>query len=96
MDFNYLGAGRLGGSAEVELFIDGVSCGKGQLPRTISFIVPQGEDFMVGADPETPVSHEYEAGNNAFVGKISWVRINSYKGARASPSEIDKVLMATQ
>lgn len=35
-----------------------------------------GEDFHVGIDPFTPVSAEYPERENAFSGKIAWVRID--------------------
>lgn len=96
MRFTYQGNGRLGGPAEAELTINDVVCGQGQLPRSLAFLVPQGEDFMLEADPETPVSHEYPAGDNAFTGVISWVRINSGDGTIPTLSEKEKVERALQ
>ncbi|RAV08937.1 arylsulfatase [Mycolicibacterium sp. GF69] len=74
MEFDYDGSGvGLGGT--VTLFVDGSAVGSGHVERTVPANFSASETCTVGADPGSPVSEEYPAGNNRFKGHIEWVQI---------------------
>ncbi len=88
---NGLGAGGTG-----TLFIGHREVGRQRIERTVAFLLPHGQDFTVGSDPSTPVTDEYQAGDNAFNGTVDLVRIDL--GERPGMSEENRLrmIMATQ
>ncbi|MHB8692089.1 MAG: arylsulfatase [Solirubrobacteraceae bacterium] len=86
-----LGAGGIG-----TLFVDNREVGRGRIEQTVAFLFPHGEDFTVGADPSTPVTDEYTAGENAFNGTVDLVRIDLGEGHGITEEDRLRIIMATQ
>jgi arylsulfatase len=75
MEFAYDGGG-IGKGGEVSLFVDGERSGSGRVERTHAYNYSLCETGGVGRDSGAPVCDEYPAGDNAFTGKIEWVRMD--------------------
>ncbi len=75
MDFRYDG-GPPGSGAEVALLVDDVEVGTGRLDATTAFYFSFDETLNVGVDRGTPVTPDYAAVDNAFVGGIYEVRMD--------------------
>ncbi len=75
MEFVYDGGG-LGKGANITLFCDGRSIGKGRVERTHLFAFALDETLEVGCDLGEPVSDDYGARGNEFNGKVKWVQID--------------------
>ena len=80
---NVLGAGRHtvkysfeiaeskpGAGGKCALYVDGQLVAEGQIPKTQPYLYSADEGVDVGLDAETPVSNDYQQGNNHFNGKI--------------------------
>lgn len=75
-EFAYDGGG-LGKGGDVALFVDGAPVGEGRIERTHPLSFSLDETTDVGCDTGAPVTTDYPVGrDNAFSGKISWVRID--------------------
>jgi arylsulfatase len=57
------------------LSIDGKPVAEGHIPKTQPFAFSADEGADVGMDGETPVSRDYEQGDNTFTGKIVKVTV---------------------
>jgi arylsulfatase len=76
MEFTYDGGG-IGKGAAIALFVDGKPVGQGRVKRTHALFYSMDETLEVGCDMGEPVNEEYGHGHdNAFNGRIHWVRID--------------------
>jgi arylsulfatase A-like enzyme len=75
MEFTYDGGGN-GKGANVKLLVDGQEVGQGRLDRTHALLFSMDEALEVGCDLGEPVSPDYGARDNAFSGRVHWVRID--------------------
>jgi arylsulfatase len=73
-DFLYDG-GKPGSGGTSRLSIDDQPAGEIRVARTMPFAYSADEGVDVGTDNETPVTEEYQEGNNKFTGKIEKVTI---------------------
>jgi arylsulfatase A-like enzyme len=79
MAFSYDGGGA-GKGGEAELFVDGVSFGKGRIEHTSSNLLSLDEGADVGMDEATNVSSLYPVGKaNRFNGKIDKIELEIVK-----------------
>ncbi|MGV3606046.1 MAG: arylsulfatase [Planctomycetaceae bacterium] len=74
LEFAYDGGG-LGKGANCVLFVNGEKVAEGRLEETQGFSFSADEGADVGQDGETPVSTDYEEGENKFTGKIRKITI---------------------
>ncbi|WP_145095608.1 arylsulfatase [Anatilimnocola aggregata] len=74
-EFTYDGGG-FGKGGQGVLLVNGEKVGEGRIERTQGFIFSADEGADVGQDGETPVSDDYQAGNNKFTGKIRQVTVD--------------------
>jgi arylsulfatase A-like enzyme len=88
MEFKYDGGG-IGKGGEVDLFIDGRSAASGRLERTHAYNYSLCETGGVGRDSGAPVCDDYSPSDNAFTGKIEWVRLDT--GADSHEHLLDPV-----
>jgi arylsulfatase len=100
MEFAYDGGG-LGKGAGVTLYVDGRKVGDGRVARTHAFLFSMDETMDVGCDVGEPVSPDYGPRDNAFSGKVNWVRIDIDAAAAdadhlIAPEERFKIAMARQ
>jgi arylsulfatase A-like enzyme len=72
--FKYNG-GKLGAGGQGHLLIDSKTVATGTIDKTIPLIISPDEGADVGLDEGTPVTEDYNAGNNAFTGNILKVTI---------------------
>jgi arylsulfatase A-like enzyme len=75
MEFAYDGGG-LGKGGTATLFVDGDQVGAGRVERTHALEFSLDETTDVGRDTGAPVCDDYPAGDNAFTGTITWVRLD--------------------
>jgi arylsulfatase len=75
MEFAYDGGG-VGKGGTATLYVDGNNVGEGRIERTHAYNYSLCESSAVGRDTGAPVCYDYEPGNNAFNGKIDWVRLD--------------------
>ena len=75
VEFAYDGDG-LGKGGTATLYIDGDEAASGRIERTHAFVFSLDETTDVGIDTGSPVSPDYQAGDNAFTGTINWVRVD--------------------
>ncbi len=68
------GAPGAGGTAT--LFVNDAQVGQGRIDNTVGYTFSLDEGMDVGMDLASPVSEEYASGDNAFTGKIDFVRID--------------------
>jgi arylsulfatase len=68
--------GAPGSGGTSRLRIDGRQVGEVRVPRTIPFMYSADEGVDVGTDNETPVTDDYDEGDNRFTGKIEQVTIS--------------------
>jgi arylsulfatase len=73
-EFVYDG-GAPGSGGLSRLSVDGAQVGEARVPRTMPFTFSADEGVDVGTDNETPVTEEYEQGNNQFSGTIHRVTV---------------------
>jgi arylsulfatase len=66
---------RPGGGGTGRLLVDGHPVAEGKIPKTIPFAYSADEGVDIGTDNETPVTEEYEEGNNHFTGTIERVTV---------------------
>lgn len=74
LEFAYDGGG-LGKGANCVLLVNGEKVAEGRLEETQGFSFSADEGADVGQDGETPVSKDYEEGENKFTGKIRKITI---------------------
>jgi len=74
MDFEYDGGGA-GLGANITLR-DGDDVVRGRLSQTTAFYFSFDETLNVGRDCGTPVTDDYPPLDNAFTGRLEWVRID--------------------
>ena len=76
VEFDYDGGGvSKGGTATI--FVDGDQAGQGRVEHTVGIMFASDETTSIGADTATVVTDAYgPAGQNAFTGKISWIRLD--------------------
>jgi arylsulfatase A-like enzyme len=65
-----------GAGGKCSLYVDGQQVATGRIPKTQPFAFSADEGVDVGADHETMVSNDYQAGKNKFTGKIVSVTID--------------------
>ncbi|MGI8312505.1 hypothetical protein [Saccharopolyspora hattusasensis] len=58
------------------LHVDGEQVGEVVVPKTIPYYFAFDETFDIGVDRATPVTDDYPVGDNAFTGKLHWVRVD--------------------
>ena len=75
MEFAYDGGG-LGKGSTITLYVDGKQVGEGRIGRTQALFFSMDETTEVGCDVGEPVSEDYGPRDNAFNGKVKWVRID--------------------
>jgi arylsulfatase len=75
-EFAYDG-GHPGSGGVSRLSVDGAQVGEARVPRTMPFMYSGDEGVDVGTDNETPVTEEYEEGDNAFTGTIHRVTVEA-------------------
>jgi len=81
IEFTYDGGG-LGKGAAISLYVDGKKVGDGHVARTHAFLFSMDETMDVGCEAGEPVSPDYGPRDNAFSGKINWVRIDIDEAAK--------------
>ncbi|HEY2558096.1 MAG TPA: sulfatase-like hydrolase/transferase [Caldimonas sp.] len=81
MEFAYDGGG-LGKGAGIALFVDGAKVGEGRVERSHAFLFSMDETMDVGCEAGEPVSPDYGPRDNAFSGKIGWVRVDIDEAAK--------------
>jgi hypothetical protein len=74
MEFAYDGGG-IGKGGTAALFVDGKQVGSAHIERTHAFNYALCETGGVGRNAGSPVCDDYPAADNAFTGKIDWVRL---------------------
>jgi arylsulfatase len=74
-DFEYEGAG-LGRGGTGKISVNGDIVAEGKIERTQAFIFSADEGADVGQDGETPVTEDYQEGDNKFTGQIHKVTID--------------------
>ncbi len=77
-EFVYDG-GKPGSGGLSRLSVDGKQVGEVRVPRTMPFVYSADEGVDVGVDNETPVTEEYEQGENKFTGRILKVTVDTGK-----------------
>jgi arylsulfatase len=100
MEFAYDGGGLAKGGT-VTLYVDGDQAGEGRVEGTVPMIFSGDETADVGSDTASPVSDDYETGDNAFTGDVNWVQIDLGDDAEdadhlIAPEERLRVAMARQ
>jgi hypothetical protein len=100
MEFDYAGGG-MGKGGTVTLFTDGEKVGEGTVDATLPIIYSADDGCDVGRDGGAAVSPDYDAGDNAFNGRISGVQLAIADAALAEghhvdPEEALRVAMARQ
>jgi len=86
MRFTYAGGG-VGQSADVELFTNGVSVGRGIIDRTAAFSFSYDETLDVGVDLGTPVTDDYPIRGNGFPGDVHSVTFHREEGWTGTPED---------
>jgi arylsulfatase len=99
MEFTYDGGG-IGKGAGIALFVDGKPAGEGRVERTHALFYSMDETLEVGCDMGEPVTEDY-GHDNAFNGRIHWVRIDVDAAAKdvdhlIAPEERFQLAMARQ
>jgi arylsulfatase len=74
MEFQYAGGG-LGRGGTVSLFVDGKKVGDGRVEATAPLVYSADDGCDVGEDTGAPVAPDYDAGDNAFTGRIRGVQL---------------------
>jgi arylsulfatase len=69
------GGGEPGTGGTARLVVDGANVGEATIERMMPFVYSADEGVDVGTDNETPVTEEYEEGNNRFTGRIAQVTV---------------------
>jgi len=94
-EFAYDGPG-LGKSGTATIMIDGKKVAEGQIERTQGAVFSADEGADVGQDGETPVSDDYQQGDNRFTGKIKKVviEVGAVKLAAAEVDDLQKAVVA--
>jgi arylsulfatase A-like enzyme len=100
MEFAYAGGG-LGKGGDVTLYVDGQKVGEGTVEATLAIVFSADDGCDVGRDGGAPVSPDYEAGDNAFTGRVKGVQLAIADAAeaedhRVDPEEALRVAMARQ
>lgn len=75
MEFAYDGGG-LGKGGTVTLFCDGEAVGTGRVDQSEPMAFSADEMCDVGSDSGSPTSPDYGPHDNAFTGRIDWVKID--------------------
>jgi arylsulfatase len=99
-EFAYDGGGLAKGGT-VTLYVDGEQVGEGRVDGTEPMIFSGDETTDVGADTGTPVSDDYDAGENGFTGTVHRVAISIGADAedpdhQVSPDDWFRLVMARQ
>jgi arylsulfatase A-like enzyme len=99
-EFAYDGGGLAKGGT-VTLYVDGEQVGEGRVDGTEPMIFSGDETTDVGADTGTPVSDDYDAGENGFTGTVHRVAISIGADAEdpdhlVSPDDWFRLVMARQ
>ena len=99
-EFAYDGGGLAKGGT-VTLYVDGAQVGEGRVDGTEPMIFSGDETTDVGADTGTPVSDDYDAGENGFTGTVHRVAISIGADAEdpdhlVSPDDWFRLVMARQ
>jgi len=94
-EFTYDGGG-IGKGGTGTMFVNGEKAAEGRIERTQAMIFSADEGADVGVDGETPVSDDYEEGDNRFTGRIHKVtiEIGELKLGAADHHKIHKATVA--
>jgi arylsulfatase A-like enzyme len=98
MEFKYDGGGLAKG-ADITLYYDGKSVGKGRVKQSIPMGFSADEACDVGSDTGSPASPDYGPRGNTFNGDIRWVQIDVGADSQdhlISPQERFNLAMARQ
>ena len=69
--------GRPGAGGSGTLLVNGEVVAQGRIDKTVPFVFSADETMDIGGDLALPVTDDYPEGHeNAFQGKIHWVRID--------------------
>jgi len=68
---------KAGSGGTAVLSVDGEKVAEGKIPKTQPYAFSADEGINVGADHETPVSEDYQEGDNKFTGKIKKVTVEN-------------------
>jgi arylsulfatase A-like enzyme len=74
-EFAYEGGKLPGGGGNATLFVNDQKVAEGRINQTVPFIFSADETADVGVDDATPVTEDYQQGNNRFTGKIRRVTL---------------------
>ena len=80
MQFDYDGGG-LGRGASITLLDGDAVLGSGRVDRTTAYYFSFDETLNIGVDLGTPVTEDYQPGDNGFTGTINFVRIDVLEDA---------------
>ena len=75
-EFSYEGGDKPGKGGTGTIFVNGTKVAEGRIENTTPFLFSADETADVGVDGATPVTEDYEEGNNAFNGSIQTVTID--------------------
>ncbi|MCI2416333.1 arylsulfatase [Saccharopolyspora sp. K220] len=73
--FDYDGGG-VGKGGTAVLSVDGAEVASGRVDATIPYYFAFDETFDIGVDRVTPVTDDYPAVDNAFTGRLQWLRVD--------------------
>jgi hypothetical protein len=91
MEFAYDGGG-LGKGGKVTLLVDGKTVGTGAVAVTQAILFSADETCDVGRDAGSPTSPDYRARDNAFNGRVKWVKIDVEGNELESPAAVEQNL----
>jgi arylsulfatase len=94
-EFDYDGGG-LGKGGNGTLFVDGREVAAERIERTVAFLFTIGEGLDIGVDLYTPVTEEYAQGDNAFNGRVEWVRIDAAPGEVPTATQREEIALSIQ
>ena len=95
--FTYEGGEQTGAGGTGALYVGNKKVGEAHIDKTVPFQFSLDETLDIGRDLATPVTNDYEMGNNDFNGTIHSVKVDVAKGAGAyyePPENINNRLLA--
>ena len=95
--FTYEGGAETGAGGTGALYVGNKKVGEAHIDKTVPFQFSLDETLDIGRDLATPVTNDYEMGDNDFNGTIHSVKVDVAKGAGAyyePPENINNRLMA--
>jgi arylsulfatase A-like enzyme len=89
--FTYEGGAETGKGGTGALYVGNKKVGEAHIDQTVPFTFSLDETLDIGRDPSTPVTNDYETGNNDFNGTIHSVKIDVAKGAGAYYEPLENI-----